>query len=79
VTIEHRRVRKAETEDALVVGLPDANTIIMQDLVYNRWHLFLGERDFDGWRTRLDNTAIYRTASYFRDTERPAGRRSMRT
>jgi glyoxylase-like metal-dependent hydrolase (beta-lactamase superfamily II) len=53
VTIEHRRVRNAETEDALVVGLPDANTIIVQDLVYNQCHLFLGERDFDGWRAAL--------------------------
>jgi choline dehydrogenase-like flavoprotein len=25
----------------------------VQDLVYNRCHLFLGERDFDGWRAAL--------------------------
>lgn len=53
VRIEHIRVRAAETEDALVIGLPDVRAVIVQDLVYNRVHLFLGERDFDGWRSAL--------------------------
>lgn len=53
VRIEHHRLRGAETEDALVVALPDANAIIVQDLVYDRSHLFLGERDFEGWRAAL--------------------------
>src|SRR5215470_9287834 len=53
VRIEYRRLRRAETEDALVVALPDAGAVIVQDLVYNRAHLFLGEREFDGWRTAL--------------------------
>ncbi len=53
VRIEHRRLRGAETEDALVVALPDAGAIIVQDLVYDRSHLFLGERDFAGWRATL--------------------------
>jgi glyoxylase-like metal-dependent hydrolase (beta-lactamase superfamily II) len=51
--IEHRRLRGVETEDALIVALPDANTIIVQDLVYNRAHLFLAERRLDGWREAL--------------------------
>jgi len=53
VRIQHRRLRSAETEDALIVALPDAGAIIVQDLVYDRAHLFLGERQFDGWRTAL--------------------------
>jgi glyoxylase-like metal-dependent hydrolase (beta-lactamase superfamily II) len=53
VRIEHRRVRAAETEDAPVVALPDARVVIVQDLVYDRSHLFLGERRFDGWRAVL--------------------------
>jgi glyoxylase-like metal-dependent hydrolase (beta-lactamase superfamily II) len=53
VRLEHRRIRSAETEDALVVGFPDARVIIVQDLVYDRSHLFLGERAFEGWRTAL--------------------------
>jgi glyoxylase-like metal-dependent hydrolase (beta-lactamase superfamily II) len=51
--IGHRRLRGAETEDALVVVFPDADAIIAQDLVYNRAHLFLGERRLDGWRDAL--------------------------
>jgi glyoxylase-like metal-dependent hydrolase (beta-lactamase superfamily II) len=53
VRIQFRRVRSAETEDALVIALPDVRAIIVQDLVYNRSHLFLGEKDFDGWRAAL--------------------------
>jgi glyoxylase-like metal-dependent hydrolase (beta-lactamase superfamily II) len=53
VRIEHRRLRSAATEDALIVALPNAGAIIVQDLVYNRAHLFLGERQFDSWRTAL--------------------------
>jgi glyoxylase-like metal-dependent hydrolase (beta-lactamase superfamily II) len=53
VRIEHRRLHSAETEDALIVALPDAGAIIVQDLVYDRAHLFLGERQFEGWRTAL--------------------------
>ena len=51
--VEHRRLRSAETDDALIVVLPDSSAIIVQDLVYHRSHLFLGERRFDGWRTAL--------------------------
>ena len=53
VRLEHRRLKGAETGDALVIGLPDAGAIIAQDLVYNRAHLFLGERSFEGWRAAL--------------------------
>jgi glyoxylase-like metal-dependent hydrolase (beta-lactamase superfamily II) len=51
--VEHRRLRTAETEDALVIALPDAGAIIVQDLVYDHSHPFLGERAFDGWRAAL--------------------------
>ena len=53
VRIEHRRLRGAETEDALVLALPDMGAILVQDLVYNRTHPFLGERRFEGWRAAL--------------------------
>ena len=53
IRIEHRLLRSAETEDALVLALPDAQTILVQDLVYHQSHLFLGERNFDGWRSAL--------------------------
>jgi glyoxylase-like metal-dependent hydrolase (beta-lactamase superfamily II) len=51
--IEHRRLRDAETEDALVLALPDTGAIVVQDLVYDRSHPFLGERRFEGWRAAL--------------------------
>ena len=53
VCFEHRLLHSAETEDALTVALPDAGAIIVQDLVYNHAHLFLGERHFDSWRAAL--------------------------
>jgi hypothetical protein len=34
----------------LTIAFPDADAIIVPDLVYNRAHLFLGERRFDRWR-----------------------------
>jgi len=61
VRIEHRRLRSAETEDALIVALPDAGAVIVQDLVYNRAHPFLGEQRFDAWRTALER---YRDLPY---------------
>jgi glyoxylase-like metal-dependent hydrolase (beta-lactamase superfamily II) len=61
VRIEHRRLHGAETEDALILALPDAGAIIVQDLVYNHAHLFLGERRLDGWREALRQ---YRDLSY---------------
>jgi glyoxylase-like metal-dependent hydrolase (beta-lactamase superfamily II) len=61
VRIAHFRLRSAETEDALAIGLPDAGAIIVQDLVYARAHAFLGERDFAGWRAALRD---YRALAY---------------
>ena len=61
VRVEHLRLRSAETDDALIVMLPDASAIIVQDLVYHRSHLFLGERQFDGWRMALEQ---YRALPY---------------
>jgi glyoxylase-like metal-dependent hydrolase (beta-lactamase superfamily II) len=61
VRLEHCRLRCAETADALVIAMPDLRTIIVQDLVYNRAHLFLGERNFDGWRNAVRD---YRALPY---------------
>ena len=53
VRLELRRLKGAETEDALTIALPDAGAIIVQDLAYNQAHPFLGERRFDSWRAAL--------------------------
>jgi hypothetical protein len=39
-------LRHAETEHALVVGLPRQDILITQDLLYNQVHVFLGEESF---------------------------------
>jgi glyoxylase-like metal-dependent hydrolase (beta-lactamase superfamily II) len=53
VRLIYRHLRQSETEDALTIELPDANAIIVQDLVYNNAHVFLGERRFVGWQAAL--------------------------
>jgi glyoxylase-like metal-dependent hydrolase (beta-lactamase superfamily II) len=53
VRLELRRLKAAETEDALTIALPDAGAIIVQDLVYHHAHPFLAERRFDSWRAAL--------------------------
>jgi glyoxylase-like metal-dependent hydrolase (beta-lactamase superfamily II) len=53
VRIALRRLRSAETQDALVISIPDAGAIIVQDLIYHRIHPFLGERNFESWKADL--------------------------
>ena len=50
---EFFRLRHAETEDALMIGLPDHRVLITQDLIYNGVHVFIGEQAFDGWGVAL--------------------------
>ena len=51
---EFLQLRHAETEDALMIGLPDHDVLITQDLVYNKVHVFIGERAFDSWAAALE-------------------------
>jgi glyoxylase-like metal-dependent hydrolase (beta-lactamase superfamily II) len=53
VSLELRPIEHAETEIALAIAVPSERMMITQDLVYNRVHLFLGERRFSGWRQAL--------------------------
>jgi glyoxylase-like metal-dependent hydrolase (beta-lactamase superfamily II) len=50
---EFLHLEHAETQDALMVGLPDHGVLITQDLLYNSVHVFIGERAFDGWSAAL--------------------------
>src|SRR5271154_651712 len=36
--------------NGVALAFPDDGAIIVQDLIYNRVHVFLGERNFDTWR-----------------------------
>jgi glyoxylase-like metal-dependent hydrolase (beta-lactamase superfamily II) len=56
VRFEFLHLEHAETQDALMVGLPDHGVLITQDLLYNRVHVFIGERAFDGWSAALLRT-----------------------
>lgn len=49
VALEFRRVDHAESDASLTIAIPSENTLIAQDLVYNHVHLFLGQKDLDGW------------------------------
>ncbi len=56
VRFEFIHLQHAETQDALMVGLPDHGVLITQDLLYNGVHVFIGERAFDGWSAALRRT-----------------------
>lgn len=56
IRFEFFHLEHAETEHALMVGLPDHGILITQDLLYDRIHVFIGERAFDGWTAALQNT-----------------------
>jgi glyoxylase-like metal-dependent hydrolase (beta-lactamase superfamily II) len=60
---EFLRLRHAETEDALMIGLPDHGVLITQDLIYNGVHVFIGEQAFDTWDDALKT---YRALPYER-------------
>jgi hypothetical protein len=52
--VDFIHIQHAETQDALMVGLPEQRILITQDLVYNYVHAMVGEKAFDTWRTALD-------------------------
>jgi glyoxylase-like metal-dependent hydrolase (beta-lactamase superfamily II) len=56
VRFEFIHLHDAETEDALMIGLPDHGVLITQDLIYDRVHVFVGERAFDSWAAALRRT-----------------------
>lgn len=53
--ISHILLQHAETEDALMMGIPDHKILITQDLVYNAVHVFIAEKAFDSWLAGLQH------------------------
>jgi glyoxylase-like metal-dependent hydrolase (beta-lactamase superfamily II) len=43
-----------ETHDQLLIRLPDQRVLVAQDVLYHRTHLFLADKDFDGWQAHVD-------------------------
>jgi glyoxylase-like metal-dependent hydrolase (beta-lactamase superfamily II) len=60
---EFLSLKHAETEDALMIGLPDQRILITQDLIYNGVHAFIDEQAFDSWGAALNR---YRALPYDR-------------
>jgi glyoxylase-like metal-dependent hydrolase (beta-lactamase superfamily II) len=56
VRFEFLHLEHAETEDALMVGLPDHGVLITQDLIYDKVHVFIGEHAFESWAAALQGT-----------------------
>jgi glyoxylase-like metal-dependent hydrolase (beta-lactamase superfamily II) len=54
VNFEFLHLQHAETEHALMIGLPEHRILITQDLIYNRVHVFISERAFDSWSANLE-------------------------
>lgn len=59
VTVDGIRYRydkfdNAEADTQVVIEIPDLNTVIVQDAVYNGYHPWLGEQHTDNWINMLD-------------------------
>ena len=63
VPVNFIHLEQAETQDALMVGLPEQGILITQDLVYNRVHAMVGEKAFESWTDALETR---KTAGYER-------------
>jgi glyoxylase-like metal-dependent hydrolase (beta-lactamase superfamily II) len=61
VPFDFFHVKHAETEHALMIGIPEHRILITQDLIYNGVHVFISERAFDTWFAALQH---YREQPY---------------
>ncbi|MGW0634996.1 MBL fold metallo-hydrolase [Nocardia salmonicida] len=57
ITFVFDRVTGGEIHTTLVIELPDQDVLVAQDAVYNHTHLWLLDKDFDGWRANVDRFA----------------------
>lgn len=55
ISISYILLQHAETENALMVGIPDHQILITQDLVYHGVHVFIAEKAFDTWLAELQH------------------------
>lgn len=53
IRVSYILLQHAETENALMVGIPDHQILITQDLVYHGVHVFIAEKAFDTWLAGL--------------------------
>jgi glyoxylase-like metal-dependent hydrolase (beta-lactamase superfamily II) len=63
IRVEYLHLQHAETENALMLGLPDQDILITQDLLYAQVHVFVAERAFETW---FQGLRAYQAQSYTR-------------
>lgn len=54
VRYEFVRYLNGETDEQLVIKLPDLGVLLVQDLVFNGIHSYMGNNTLDGWITILE-------------------------
>lgn len=54
VKYEFVRIEAGEAGEQLLIKLPELQTMVAQDLVYNNVHLFIGNNSIDGWISILE-------------------------
>ena len=74
VRFQFIELQHAETEHALMIGLPDEKILITQDLLYDRVHVFIGEKAFDSWDEALDRTVALPFDRYLPGHGDPGGK-----
>lgn len=51
------KVTGGEIHTTLVIKLPEQGILVASDVAYNHTHLWLRDRDFDGWQANIDRFA----------------------
>jgi glyoxylase-like metal-dependent hydrolase (beta-lactamase superfamily II) len=74
VRFEFLELLHAETEHALMIGLPDEKILITQDLLYDLVHVFVGEKAFDSWKRQLDHVSSLAFERYLPGHGDPGGK-----
>lgn len=57
IPVVFEKVTGGEIHTTLVIKLPEQGVLIAQDVVYNHTHLWLLDKDFDGWQANVDHFA----------------------
>ncbi|MGW7674227.1 MBL fold metallo-hydrolase [Streptomyces sp. NPDC054775] len=57
IPFEFEKVTGGEIHTTLVVKLPEQGVLLAADVAYNHTHLWLQDRDFDGWQANIDRFA----------------------
>ncbi len=66
VSFVFSQYKDSESKNAMVLALPELNTVILQDLLYSGTHFYLGNNTFDSWESSLKKMAgEYKNYNWF--------------